>query len=53
VSRLCQAKYTELPQLLELVPPSVPVVLAAYANDTLSAPAPLPVRLFSKGELRR
>jgi hypothetical protein len=43
------SKYTPLPGILEKLPSTVPVVIAAYANDTAPGTSSLPMRLFGGG----
>lgn len=47
-----QGKYVVLPSILDKVPSAVPVVVAAYANDTAPGVAALPIKLFGGGERR-
>lgn len=47
-----QGKYVALPSILDKVPSAVPVVVAAYANDTAPGVAALPIKLFGGGERR-
>ena len=44
------ANYLPLPTILDSLPSSASVLVAAYANDTMASSGGLPIKLFSSGQ---